>query len=181
MCKKRAISFLLAGLLAIMPIMNVQAEETTESGEATRHMPEDDMADENSGEDNEIISVEDANETLDAYDDEKTEWKEIYIDSVDDLQEFSRNCRLDTWSQNKKIYLTEDLNIAGSDFEPIPTFGGYFDGQGHTILYALILLYAEIRSDCESQRDGNCASRWRSNGGWRHCGRQQRHYHSQQL
>ncbi len=48
MCKKRAISFLLAGLLAIMPIMNVQAEETTESGEATRHMPEDDMADENS-------------------------------------------------------------------------------------------------------------------------------------
>ena len=138
MCKKRAISFLLAGLLAIMPIMNVQAEETTESGEATRHMPEDDMADENSGEDNEIISVEDANETLDAYDDEKTEWKEIYIDSVDDLQEFSRNCRLDTWSQNKKIYLTEDLNIAGSDFEPIPTFGGYFDGQGHTISGVLI-------------------------------------------
>lgn len=138
MRKKRAISLLLAGMLAIMPTMNIQAEETAESGEAAGYTAEDDIADENTGEDNEIISVEDANETLDTYDDEETKWEEIYINSVEDLQKFSRNCWLDTWSQNKKIYLTEDLNIAGSDFEPIPTFGGYFDGQGHTISGVLI-------------------------------------------
>ena len=81
----------------------------------------------------EVISVEDANETIDSYNDEETEWEEIYIEDLEDLKKFSRNCWLDTWSQNKKVYLQEDINLSGGEFVSIPTFGGYFDGQGHTI------------------------------------------------
>ncbi|MDE6388091.1 MAG: hypothetical protein K2L82_09860 [Lachnospiraceae bacterium] len=133
MCKKRVISLLLAGLLVTAPVMDVLAKEATEGGR-TAESTEDDKAKEDAGEDDDgIISVEDANEMLDAYDNEETEWEEIYIDSVDDLQKFSRDCWLDTWSQNKKVYLTKDIDLAGSGFESVPTFGGYFDGQGYTI------------------------------------------------
>ena len=123
MYKKRLTSLIMAALLTVTPVMHVLAEEDTEKVTAEQ--------DDETG--NEITSVEDANKTLDSYDDEETEWEEIYIDSVDDLKKFSRECWLDTWSQNKKIYLTQDLNLAGSGFVSIPTFGGYFDGQGHTI------------------------------------------------
>lgn len=84
-------------------------------------------------EEEEVASVEDANEVIDSYRDEETEWETIYIRNAEDFKDFSRNCWLDTWSQNKKVYLTADINLSGEGFEPIPTFGGYFDGQGHTI------------------------------------------------
>lgn len=84
-------------------------------------------------EEEEVASVEDANEVIDSYQDEEIEWETVYIRSVEDFKDFSRDCWLDTWSQNKKVYLTEDINLSGAGFDPIPTFGGYFDGQGHTI------------------------------------------------
>lgn len=124
MCKKRVTSLMMAVLLAVTPVMHVLAEEDAEK--STGEQDGEEISDE-------ITSVEDANEMLDSYDDEETEWEEIYIGSVDDLKKLSRECWLDTWSQNKKIYLTQDLNLTGSDFVSIPTFGGYFDGQGHTI------------------------------------------------
>lgn len=113
--RKRVMSFLLAVLLGAMPVMNVWAEEEETSVEE------------------EVISVEDANETIDSYNDEEKEWEEIYIEDLDGLRKFSRDCWLDTWSCNKKVYLQNDIVISGEEFTPIPTFGGYFDGQGHTI------------------------------------------------
>ena len=116
MNKKRVIALLLAASLAVVPTISVLAEETDQTEE-----------------EQEVISLEEANKTLEGYEDEKAEWEEVYIDSLEDLQAFARNCWLDTWSQDKKVYLTADINVAGSDFTSIPTFGGYFDGQGHTI------------------------------------------------
>lgn len=116
MNKKRVIALLLAASLAVVPTMSVLAEETDQTEE-----------------EQEVISLEEANKTLEGYEDEKAEWEEIYIDSLEELEAFARNCWLDTWSQDKKVYLTADINVAGSDFTSIPTFGGYFDGQGHTI------------------------------------------------
>lgn len=121
--KKRATSFLLTALLIVMPAMNVMAEENNETEQETGKEQEQEG----------ISTVEDAHETLASYDDEENEWKEIYIESVEDFKMFARNCWLDTWSQNKKVYLACDLDLTGSDFVSIPTFGGYFDGQGHTI------------------------------------------------
>uniref|UniRef100_UPI0006D17F6B GLUG motif-containing protein n=1 Tax=Clostridium sp. NkU-1 TaxID=1095009 RepID=UPI0006D17F6B len=57
----------------------------------------------------------------------------VYIDSTEDFLEFARNCTSDTWSQGKEFRLTRDLNLSGTNFVSIPTFGGLFDGQGHTI------------------------------------------------
>ncbi len=58
---------------------------------------------------------------------------EITISSVEDLTAFAEHCSLDTWSQGKTVHLTADLDLTGTDFTPIPTFGGTFLGDGHTI------------------------------------------------
>ena len=58
---------------------------------------------------------------------------EITISSAKELVEFSKNCSPDTWSQGKTFRLPADINLAGAGFAPIPTFGGTFRGEGHTI------------------------------------------------
>lgn len=120
MSKKRLTALLLAILTGVMPVMTVWAEEEETSVEE------------------EVTSVEDANETIDSYNDEEVEWEKIYIEDLEDLKAFSRNCWLDTWSQNKKVYLQNDISLTNGDFVSIPTFGGYFDGQGHTISGLLV-------------------------------------------
>lgn len=57
----------------------------------------------------------------------------ITIAGVEDLIKLAKNCRLDTWSQGKTVVLTADLDLTDSEFKSIPTFGGTFDGGGHTI------------------------------------------------
>lgn len=61
------------------------------------------------------------------------DWEYISISDADDLIELAEACRLDTWSRNKHVTLVNDISLLGRDFEGIPTFGGVFDGQGHTI------------------------------------------------
>ena len=43
------------------------------------------------------------------------------------------SCTLDAWSREKHVVLEADLDLTGLTFSPIATFGGTFDGQGHTI------------------------------------------------
>ena len=57
----------------------------------------------------------------------------IYIDNAGDLAELASLCALDTWSQGKTVVLRSDISLANTAFEPIPTFGGTFDGGGYTI------------------------------------------------
>ena len=59
--------------------------------------------------------------------------EEIRISNADEFLQFADNCRLNTWSVNKKIILTEDISLLGKDFAGVPSFAGQFDGQGHTI------------------------------------------------
>lgn len=56
----------------------------------------------------------------------------VHIASRDDWEELARSCRLDSWSVGKTVVLDSDIAL-GSSFTPIPSFGGTFDGQGHTI------------------------------------------------
>lgn len=58
---------------------------------------------------------------------------EITISSAKELVNFSKNCSLDTWSQGKTVRLMADIDLTSVDFAPIPTFGGTFLGDGHTI------------------------------------------------
>lgn len=59
----------------------------------------------------------------------------IHIQTQEDLKELAEYCRLDTWSQGKTVILDNDLTLDKSmdEFLPIPTFGGIFEGNGHTI------------------------------------------------
>ncbi len=56
----------------------------------------------------------------------------VHIASREDWETLARNCRLDSWSVGKTVVLDCDISLASS-FTPIPTFGGTFYGQGHTI------------------------------------------------
>ena len=56
---------------------------------------------------------------------------DIHISSAADWHRLVQNCRLDTWSQGRTVVLDCDLDLTGEG--SIPTFGGIFDGQGHTI------------------------------------------------
>ena len=57
----------------------------------------------------------------------------IYINSAQELVELANNCAMNTWSQGKTVILQTDISLAEVDFQPIPTFAGIFDGNGHTI------------------------------------------------
>lgn len=58
---------------------------------------------------------------------------EIHIRTAEDLITLAENCSLDTWSQGKTVCLEADISLTGTNFTSIPTFGGTFRGQGHTI------------------------------------------------
>ncbi len=49
------------------------------------------------------------------------------------LKELAKNCTLDTWSRDKVVILDADLDFTSEGITLIPTFGGIFLGQGHTI------------------------------------------------
>ena len=57
----------------------------------------------------------------------------VHLRTAEDLETLARNCSLDTWSQGKTVILEQDIDLTGRTFSPIPTFGGTFLGQGHTI------------------------------------------------
>lgn len=57
----------------------------------------------------------------------------IAISSVEDFAEFVKNCTLDSYSVGKKFVLTADIGLTGKSVSSVPSFGGSFDGNGHTI------------------------------------------------
>lgn len=64
---------------------------------------------------------------------EETTPETIQIASAEQLEALARDCRLDSWSVGRTVVVTEDIDLTGSDFAGIPTFGGTLEGQGHTI------------------------------------------------
>ena len=57
----------------------------------------------------------------------------IHIRTAEDLVDLARECALDTWSNDKKVVLDNDLSLSGVMFDSIPIFNGEFDGGHHTI------------------------------------------------
>lgn len=57
----------------------------------------------------------------------------IYIDSADDFVKFSQMASLDTYFKGKRVILQSDINLSNIDNFSVPTFSGFFDGQGYTI------------------------------------------------
>lgn len=57
----------------------------------------------------------------------------IMINNVRDLLKLSQNCVLDDYSRDLTVVLATDLDLSGSDFDPIPIFSGSFHGNGFRI------------------------------------------------
>lgn len=57
----------------------------------------------------------------------------ITIASAEDFAKFAKNCTLDTWSQGMTVNLICDIDFGKTAFTPVPTFGGRFNGNGHTV------------------------------------------------
>lgn len=57
----------------------------------------------------------------------------VYISTVDEFVAFASQCYIDSWSKDKVIELTADLDFTGADIVMVPVFAGRFNGNGHTI------------------------------------------------
>lgn len=57
--------------------------------------------------------------------------KVIHIKEKSDWEQLIQNCRLDSWSEGITVSLDNDLDISGCG--PVPTFGGTFNGNDHTL------------------------------------------------
>ncbi len=55
------------------------------------------------------------------------------IHTAEEFLRFAQNCALETYSKGKTFVLEADLNLLGTEFEPIGVFAGTFDGGGHKI------------------------------------------------
>lgn len=55
------------------------------------------------------------------------------IHTAEELAEFSRKCASESFSKGNSFSLEADINLTGSDFQPIPVFAGTFEGNGHRI------------------------------------------------
>lgn len=140
--KKRISLLIMAVILTVnMCPATVYAEKASSDEESSKTNSARDIYDEaagtvTTGTQNDAIEDEtdpdaDIAEAVDAL--VGIDWEYISISDSDDLVELAKNCRLDTWSRNKHVTLVNDISLLGRDFEGIPTFGGVFDGQGHTI------------------------------------------------
>lgn len=57
----------------------------------------------------------------------------IHITSLKEFQDMAESCVIDSWSKGKVFVLDNDLDFSTATFTPVPSFGGIFIGNGHTI------------------------------------------------
>ena len=57
----------------------------------------------------------------------------LHIRDAKELMELSEACKYDAYSKDLTVLLDNDIDLSDTEFVPIPTFGGIFNGQGHTI------------------------------------------------
>ncbi len=55
------------------------------------------------------------------------------VSNADDFAALAALCTLDTRSELLTVELMDDIDFSGKAFTPIPTFGGVFHGNGHTL------------------------------------------------
>ena len=58
---------------------------------------------------------------------------EVRVGNYDEWCDLALKCRLDTWSVDKHVILTDNIECNMEKFIPIPYFAGVFDGENHTV------------------------------------------------
>ncbi len=64
---------------------------------------------------------------------EPSEMTEIRISNYDEWCDFVQKCTYDTWSADKYVVLTNNIDCAMNRFTPVPYFAGVFEGNGFAI------------------------------------------------
>lgn len=59
--------------------------------------------------------------------------KTVYLGDSAGLAKLAEDCRLDSYSRGLTVVLTNDIDLAGERFTPVPWFNGTFQGGGYTI------------------------------------------------
>ncbi len=99
-----------------------QSVMETAKGDTVENTQTDDSEDEDTNANAVDISAEAANT-----------YETIHISTTAQFKELAGNCRYDSWSRDKSVLLDADLDFSREEFVSIESFGGIFDGQGHTI------------------------------------------------
>ena len=63
----------------------------------------------------------------------ETKERIVYIRTVDEFLAFAEECTLDSAYHARMVVLETDISLEGTGLTQIPTFGGTFEGNGHTI------------------------------------------------
>lgn len=113
------------------PVIEVQYETGTQNNAKTKRDDTEKIKSEDDGSYEVIIPG--GNSSEEDIEEEEVVWEEIHIKTAEDFSEFAKNCRLDTWSKNKNVYLDGDITLTGVTYNNVPTFGGHFYGQNYVI------------------------------------------------
>ena len=57
----------------------------------------------------------------------------VIIENAEDFAKFAQKCKTEVWSKGKRVEITADIDLSGSSYTPVATFGGTFNGNGYTI------------------------------------------------
>ena len=63
----------------------------------------------------------------------ESEYSKISVSTEEDLALLALDCQLDAWSRDKYVVLENDIVLKEHSGLSIPSFGGIFDGGGHTV------------------------------------------------
>ena len=130
--KKRVLAALLAALVFTTSAVVSFAETENGAAETSGNLPEDLTTGTQVQAQEEEVDVDaDIEDEVSAVIPQVIE--EVKVGTADEFLDVVDKCKLDTWSANKRIVLTDDISLVGKDFNGIPSFAGIFDGQGHTI------------------------------------------------
>lgn len=61
------------------------------------------------------------------------EYGRVSISTEEELAQLAVDCQLDSWSRDKYVTLEDDIVLRQNRSLSIPSFGGIFDGGGHTV------------------------------------------------
>ena len=130
--KKRIIAILLAAMVFSTSAIVSFAENENAAAETAGNLPEDvTTGTQEKAQEKEVDVDADLEEELAKI--VPQEMEEVKISNADEFLAMVEKCQTDTWSANKRVVLANDISLVGKSFTGIPSFGGIFDGQGHTI------------------------------------------------
>ncbi len=103
------LAWILSGTLALGDVLTVAAEEHPAFGQ--------------------LIS----GETAQGRPESESQYTVIDISTEEELLQLAKDCQLDSWSRDKYVTLACDIDLKEARDVMIPSFGGIFDGGGHTV------------------------------------------------